>query len=332
MKKTEAIVFTGVNQVEVREVSVPDPAPDEVQVRTLFSTISGGTEGWILQNLFTWKPTDYPCIPGYQRVGIIEAVGADVQGWQVGDRVMATRSNWSGEVNPHAGSHAMLGNTPATELYALTEAVDNIDASGAVVAQVGYNAANRAVIEPGDWAVVYGDGLIGQSAAQAMRARGGRVIQVGHRAERLKIAAAHSADVVINNHDENVLDVVHQHTGGKPVTVVLDSVQSETAQAEYVPLLQKGVGQIVYCGFTSGTTWADMGDLQRRELTTHFISGWTRPRMEATLQHFADGKMSLKALITHLVPYQQGPDMYHSHLNKSASFLGATLDWTGGAA
>ena len=64
-----------------------------------------------------------------------------------------------------------------------------MDAAGAVVAQVGYNAASRVAMQPGDWVVVYGDGIIGQSAAQAARARGARVILVGHRAERVALAA-----------------------------------------------------------------------------------------------------------------------------------------------
>ncbi len=326
MKQTEAIVFTGVGQVEVRRVDVPEPGPNEVQVRTLFSTISGGTEGWILENLFTWKATDYPCVPGYQRMGVIEAVGAEVVGWQIGERVMATVSTYPG-INAQSGSHSALSNTPASEIYRIPDGTDDVDASGAVVAQVGYNAASRAVIEPGDWAVVYGDGLIGQCAAQAIRERGAYVILVGHRSERLRLAALHSADIVIDNHHESVVETVQQHTGGKPVTVVLDTVQNEAAQREYVPLLERTKGQIVYSGFTPGTTWADMALLQQKEFTAHFVSGWTRERMEATLKLFSEQKMNLRPLITHLVPYQQGPEMYQQHLDKSGSALGMTMDW-----
>jgi bacteriochlorophyllide a dehydrogenase len=326
MKHAEAIVFTDIGQVEVRTIDVPDPGPDEVQVRTLFSTISAGTEGWILQNTFTWSPTEYPCVPGYQRMGVIAAVGDNVTELKVGDRVAATISKHAG-ISARSGSHAALGNSPAAEIYPLPAEVDDIDASGAVVAQVGYNAASRAVIQPGDWAIVYGDGLIGQSAAQAIRARGAQVILVGHRDDRLRLAAAHSADVVINNHSEAVVETVHQHTGGQAVTVILDTVQKEAAQREYTPLLERAKGQIVYCGFTSGTVWADMALLQQREFTTHFVSGWTRARMEATLQLFAEQKMRLRPLITHLVPYHQGPEMYLSHLHKSSAFLGMTMDW-----
>ena len=111
-----------------------------------------------------------------------------------------------------------------------------------MVAQVGYNAARRARIEPGDWVAVYGDGLIGQCAAQAARGRGARVILVGHRAERLALAAEHSADAVVNGRDRQVVDEVRRVTGSEHVAAVLDSVQTEQAQRQYTPLLARAEG------------------------------------------------------------------------------------------
>jgi bacteriochlorophyllide a dehydrogenase len=325
--QTEAVLFVDVGQTAVERVEVPEPGPEQVQVRTRFSTISAGTEGWILHNRFTWAPTRFPCVPGYQRVGLIEAVGTAVKGWSVGDRVVATRSDWPAPLSAQSGAHAGLGNTPISELYAVPDAVDDVDAAGTVVAQVGYNAAQRAQIEPGEWAVVYGDGLIGQCAAQAMRARGARVILVGHREERLALAAEYSADVVVNSHSGAVVSEIHRHTGGQEVVVVLDSVQRQDVQQEYLPLLTRSRGQIVYCGFTPGTVWADMAYLQQRELTTHFVSGWTRPRMDATLALMERGLLRLQPLITHLVPYANSGEMYRLIAEKRAPFLGVTLDW-----
>jgi bacteriochlorophyllide a dehydrogenase len=325
--KTTAVVFSGPGQVSLQVIQMPDPRPDEVRIRTTYSTVSVGTEGWAFQNLFTWQPTPYPCVPGYQRAGVIEALGRDVQGWRSGDRVMATNGAWDGPVSSAWGSHVALANTRATELYRIPAGMDDIDASATVVAQVGYNAAYRATLSPGDWVVVYGDGLIGQFAAQAARSRGARVILVGHRAERLALAAQHSADVALDARQGDVVSQVKAHTGGQPVAAVLDSVQKEDAQKQYVPLLQHGQGQIVYCGFTPGVTWADMALLQQRELTAHFISGWNRARMEATLQLMAQGKLCLRPLITHLVSFHEAPAMYRMLLEKSAPFLGITLEW-----
>ena len=327
MAQTEAAVFVDVGEAAFERIEVSDPGPGQVRVRTRFSTISAGTEGWILHDRFTWNPTCYPCVPGYQRAGTVEALGSGVSGWAIGDRVMATRSDWPGTLAARSGAHAAVGNTLASELFALPGGVGDVDASGLVVAQVGYNAAGRARIEPGDPVVVYGDGLIGQCAAQAVRARGARVTLVGHRAERLELAAAHSADAVVNGHDREVVEAVRRAAGSEHVTAVLDSVQTEEAQRQYTPLLARGEGQIVYCGFTPGTAWADMALLQQRELTAHFVSGWTRPRMEATLDLMARRQLSLKPLITHLVPATRAPEMYRMIAVKTAPFLGITLDW-----
>jgi 2-desacetyl-2-hydroxyethyl bacteriochlorophyllide A dehydrogenase len=326
--KTPAIVFTDVSQIDVCEVEMPPPGPGEVQVRTAYSTISCGTEGWALKQLFTWARTPYPCVPGYQRTGTILEVGPDVEGWQVGDRVMATVGRWEGEVVPFWGSHAAVANTVAGELYWIPDGADEIDASGAVVAQVGYNAASRVVMEPGDWGVVYGDGLVGQSAAQAAQARGVNVILVGHRPERLELARQYSAEIAVNSHAENVVEAVREHAGDF-VTFVIDTVQQEATQQEYVPLLEHGKGQIVYSGFTPAETWASMALLQKRELTTHYVSGWTRERMDATLALMAEGQLRLLPLITHQVSaVARGADMYRMILTKGEPFLGITLDWT----
>ena len=327
--KTSAVVFTGPGQVDFVEIEMPPPGRDEVQVRTTYSTVSVGTEGWVFQNRFTWMAggTPYPCVPGYQRAGVVESVGNDVTGWRAGDRVMATSGAWMGPVSPTWGSHVAVANTKAAEIYRIPDGADEIDASGAVVAQVGYNAAYRASLQPGDWVVVYGDGLIGQCVAQAARSRGARVILVGHRPERLRLAAAHSADATLNSHDEDVPTRVMALTSGRPVTAILDSVQKEDAQMQYMPLLEHGRGQVVYCGFTAGTSWADMGELQKRELTAHFISGWDRRRMEATLQLMAEGRMRLRPLITHQVACMRAPEMYRMMLAANEPFLGITLNW-----
>lgn len=322
-----AVVFRGVDDVAVQEIDMPEPGADDVQIKTTTSTISVGTETWALRDLFSWQKTPYPCVPGYQRVGTIVKLGSGVTGWKVGDKVMATTGHWTGKVASSWGSHAALANTHKNELYRIPEGVDDVDAAGTVVAQVGYNAAQRPNMNPGDWIVVYGDGIIGQSAAQAARARGAKVIVVGHRAERLSLAAEFSADAVVNSKSGNVVQEVQKISGQPHVRAVIDTIQSEAAQKEYVNMLEYARGQIVYSGFTPGTVWADMALLQQRELTTHFVAGWTRSRMEATLTLMAQRKLNLKPLVTHRVPFSKAPEMYKMALEKSAPFMGITFDW-----
>lgn len=283
-----------------------------------------------MRDLFTWAPTPFPCVPGYQRSGVVTAVGAEVTGWRVGERVLALTGMWSNPEVAHVfGAHIAVGNVPTEFAYHLPDDVDDVDASSGVVAQVGYNAASRATIVADDWVVVYGDGLIGQCAAQAARGRGARVILVGHRPERLQLAQQYCAHAVINSAVDHPVSSVRSIVGAETVPIVLDSVQTPASQKQYIDLLQPGIGQIVYNGFTPGEQWADMGLLQQRELTTHFVSGWTRDRMEATLALMAAGQMRVAPLITHMASHARGPEMFRMILEKNEPFLGITLDWRG---
>jgi 2-desacetyl-2-hydroxyethyl bacteriochlorophyllide A dehydrogenase len=324
--RTQAVIHPRKSATQFAEIELPPPGSDEVQVRTTMSAISVGTEGWVMADVFSWIPTKFPCVPGYQRVGIVTGLGDGVRDIKLGSRVVATQSNWPDPWTGQWGSHAAVGNTPASEIYAVPEGVADEDAAACVIAQVGWNAASRIVMDKGDWVLVYGDGLIGQFAAQAARERGARVAMVGHRAERLGIAEKYSADVVVNNNSEDVASVMARHAPAG-ICAVIDTTQNLDAQLEFSPLLQHGSGQVVYSGFTTGTHWGDMARLQQDEFTVHFVSGWTRERMLATLACFAAGTMSFSNLITHRRKAEKAPELYDMTIDKSEPFLGLLIDW-----
>ncbi len=324
--KTVAVVFSAVDQVEIQTLDMPPPGPGEVQIETDFSSISSGTEGWALHNRFTWAMTPFPAVPGYQRVGTISAVGADTGDWKEGDAVMATMGSWSAAPVPFWGSHIKTANSKVEHLFRMPEGVDPVDAAATVVIQVGYNAAYRPYLEPGDWVVVYGDGPIGQFGAQAARARGARTILVGHRQQRLDAAAAYSADHALLESAETI-EQIRRITGLQHVPIIIDTVQRPDVQSAYMPLLQREVGQIVYSGFSPEEHWASMAELHKQELTTHYISGITRPRMEATLALIGAGKLSMASLVSHQVSYEQAPKMYQMIDTRSEPFLGIVFEW-----
>jgi 2-desacetyl-2-hydroxyethyl bacteriochlorophyllide A dehydrogenase len=325
---TSALIFQNKDEVNLGKIEMNDPEPDEVQVKTIASLISTGTERWILSDQFSPYGTPYPCVPGYQRVGMITKLGSNVQGFSVGERVIVTSGQWGGLVASFWGGHIAEGNSNKQEIYKLPQLVKDADAAGVVVAQVGYNAASRVQLTGDDWVVVYGDGIIGQCASQAIRARGAKTIMIGHRKERLLLAAQHSADYTINSHAGNVLEQVLKITGGLQVTAVLDTVQNEKVQQEYVPMLKNGIGQIVYCGHTIRKVWADMALLQVHALTCHYVSDWNRARIEATIQLMAEGKMSLEPLVTHHGTAAEAPQLYQMLLDNKEPFLGILIDWS----
>jgi len=327
--KTPAIVFTDAGKVDLLEIEMPEPRAYEVQIRTEVSFISVGTERWVFKNEFSWQPTRFPSVPGYQRVGIVTKLGSGVTELKVGDRVMATVGAWDGATAPFWGSHVGVANSSVDQVFKLPDQISSVNASGAVVAQVGYNAASRLSFESGDWVLIFGDGLIGQCAAQAARAMGGRTILVGRRDARLQLAAAHSAEFVINSRITQVEEQVRTITGNSTVGAVVDTIQGEEVQRVYMPLLRREPpAQIVYAGFSQVSAWADMAALQKQECTCHFVSGWKRSRMESTLRLLADGSMSLEPFVTHRGSYKMGPQFYEMLLANKEPYLGIVIDWS----
>jgi bacteriochlorophyllide a dehydrogenase len=288
--------------------------------------ISPGTELWQSSGRFTWSPTRYPAVPGYQRVGIVEAVGEGVSGYEVGQRVFATVARHAQPLAAQFGAHAALAPTPAEEVLPLPAGLSDLDASGLVVAQVGLNAAMRSGACPGELVLVVGDGLIGQCAAQAARALGANVIMAGHRPGRLALAEAGGA-VGVNARPGTLADTVREAARGVEVDIILDTAQSLASQADYAPLLRRGRTRIVYCGFTPSGSWADMGELQKLELTTHFVSGWTRERLAAAADLLAIGRMSLARLVQHQVSPREAATMYQLLRAPGEASVGVVFDW-----
>jgi 2-desacetyl-2-hydroxyethyl bacteriochlorophyllide A dehydrogenase len=325
--KTAAIVFEAPGVVGLRDIEMPAPTAGEVQVRTEYSTVSVGTERWLLRDLF-FEHMAFPLVPGYQRVGRIVAVGDGVDTLRCGERVMATRGQWTGPTRPYGGAHAALVNSAVERVFCVPTEADAIDASGAVIAHVGLKAARRAAIEPGEPVVVFGDGLIGQCTAQAARLRGADVMLVGHHRERLALAARVGLSKTVNRRTDDVREAVRAYAGRAPIAAVFDAVQDREVQMEYLPLLEPGRGQIVYCGYAAGNDWANLGEIQRRQLTTHSVWGIEREPLEAALWLLAAGGLRLRPLITHLVDWRRGPEMYRLVEERTEPFLGITFDWS----
>ena len=91
--KCKQIVFTEKNKAELLTVDANEPAPNEVMVQTMVSTISCGTERANLTgdpnvNAFGGAGVVFPRTSGFNSAGIVVKKGADVKSVEVGDRVV----------------------------------------------------------------------------------------------------------------------------------------------------------------------------------------------------------------------------------------------------
>jgi 2-desacetyl-2-hydroxyethyl bacteriochlorophyllide A dehydrogenase len=286
--ETGAVVVRTPSDVSFATIPINTPGPDDVLIATHYSGVSTGTDTWVMRGVFEWDRLTFPLVPGYQRSGIVED---DAPGWERGRRVAATRSVGLAGAAAHWGAHLAVAPSPQDEVFD-AEGVDPVAASLFVSAQVGVNAASRISAAPGARVMVIGDGIIGSSGALAAVARGFEVVVIGRRPWRLDALTELGIPVLDSRTDADRIPDFG-------AVAAIDTVQSEESFGYYIDVLPRGTGQVVFSGHTpdTGVAWADMTTLQQHELTAHFVSGWTRDRLTATLQLMRDGALPVERLV-----------------------------------
>ncbi|MEJ7653999.1 MAG: alcohol dehydrogenase catalytic domain-containing protein [Chloroflexia bacterium] len=156
------IVLPGPFAVEVESFELADPGPGELLIETEASAVSPGTElaiytgvhQWLQDPARTWPK--FPFVPGYSAVGSVLEVGADVEGFAPGDRVV-----WPGR---HA-DHALVAAPPGGQgVWKIGEGVSTQAAACVVLARFPLTALVRTGDILGSSVAVLGLGMIGQLA------------------------------------------------------------------------------------------------------------------------------------------------------------------------
>lgn len=330
--QANAVIATAPREVTFRSVEVPEPGPQEVVVRVLHSWISNGTEGSFVRGeriagdtpRQESDPLPFPHVPGYQKVGIVAALGAEVRDLSVGDLVFATVSRVAGMFYDHGG-HVSPAVTARSQLWKLPSGLDPVAASGLVLTQVGYNAGTRPALQPGDAAVVLGDGMVGHWTAQTLQQRGARVLLAGRHDNRLGLFACREGDRTVNSRTET-LGAAVAAWAPEGLQVLVDTVGSVETTEALLPQMRH-FGQLVSVGFYGTEGLFDAQKLRARELAFYAPSGWQKRRMDETLDWLAQGKLTTTHLITHRFPVAQAAEAFAKILDKHDGVLGVVLDW-----
>ena len=209
VEQMRASVLRGVRDVAVEERPVPTPGPTEVQVRVGSVGVCGSDVHYYERGRIGQFVVEAPLVLGHEAGGTVSAVGDDVVGLRVGDRVAiepgvpcracgqcrAGRYNLCPDVRflatpPIDGAFCEYVTMPADFVYAVPDTVSD-DAAGLLEPlSVGIWASRRAGVSPGDRVLVTGAGPIGLIAAQTARAYGATAVAVTDvNAHRLEVGA-----------------------------------------------------------------------------------------------------------------------------------------------
>ena len=330
--KAWAVVFTDKLKVLYTEVTAPDPESHDVVVDTHYSWISNGTEGSFLRGerssgerpYLPGEPWPFPIAPGYQSVGIVERVGSGVTDVRPGDWVFCTLGRIEGMFEPWGG-HISPKVVDRSQVWRIPRGVSPVALSGLVLTQVGFNCATRPPMAAGDRALVIGDGLVGQWAAQTLHWRGATVILAGKHDDRLGFFAGRKRRRCVNVLREDLARIV-QDVAPSGVNVLVDTVGSVPLILACLPMIAHD-GHIVSAGFHGKDSLLDIQQLRNGEWTLHSPSGWQRKRMDKTLELIAAGRLETERLITHRFPVKRAAEAWDLIVNRTEPVLGVLLTW-----
>lgn len=257
------------------ELDRPAPAAGQVRVRVSAAGI-GLPDVLMCRGTYPLTPP-LPFTPGQEVAGVVTAVGPDVEGVDVGTRVLAVTAFPSGH-----GGFAEEALAYGRSTFPVPAGLTDEQAAGFWIpfhtAWIGL--VERGCLAAGERLVVLGaGGGSGLAAVQLGRALGARVSAVvgdGRRAARCLEAGAH--DVV----DHRAGDLAELLRAGGPVDVVYDPVGGAPAEAAS-RALGRG-GRLLAVGFASGS-WPTIEPHQlvraNASLVGVFAGGHDRPELEA---------------------------------------------------
>lgn len=325
----KALTLTAYNQFEYGDAPEPKIGPAEVLIRVAACGICGsdihGMDGSTGRRI-------PPVIMGHEASGTLVQIGADVRGWQVGDRVTFDSTIYCGqcafcrrgEINlcdnrrvlgvscaeyRQHGAFAEYVAVPQHILYRLPDDLSFVRATLAEPTSVAVHAVERTPLALDCTAVVVGAGMIGLLVIQALKARGvGRVIAVDLDASRLEKALALGADVALKTDAVDAVAEIQKLTAVRGGTGGADAAFEVVGITPTIRLatqcVRKG-GSLTLVGNLSPTTELMLQSVVTREVTV-YGSCASRGEYPACLNLIARGQINVDALISATAPLSDG--------------------------
>ena len=321
----KALLLSKYRQLDLAEVPTPSPVADEVLIRVGACGICGsdvhGYDGSSGRRI-------PPIVMGHEASGTVEALGAGVANFRIGDRVTFDSTVYCGacafcrrgEVNlcdnrqvlgvscgdyRRAGAFAEYVVVPARIVYRLPESISFAEAAMLEAVAVAMHGVSLAHVGPETTALVVGAGTIGLLTMQALRAAGcARVFISDIDTTRLKLAEQLGAPAILSATSDPVAQVL-QLTKGMGVDVALECVGRNETVAASIASVRKG-GTVVLVGNISPEVTLPLQKVVTRQIRLQGSCASAGEYPQA-IELMARGAIQVKPLITAIAPLQEGP-------------------------
>jgi len=356
----------------LQEVPVPNPGSGMALVRNAASLVSAGTERMLidfagkslvgkarsrpdlvrqtlekvrregvlttLQAIQTRLGQPMPL--GYASAGTVVAVGEDLTGFQVGDRVACAGGGYA--------VHAEYVVVPKNLMTRLPDAVDFESAACATLGAIALHAVRLASLQVGERVAILGLGLLGQLGLQIVRSAGCVVFGVDLDPRRVALACGFGAYAVPRAEAEEAAQAASQGIGFDVVLICADTTSNDPI--ELAGRIARDRGRVVVVGavgmdiprkiyydkelglLISRSYGPGRYDAEYEEGGQDYPIGyvrWTEGRnLGAVVEMMAAGRLVVQPLITHRFPIESGLEAYDLIMGKTdQQFLGVLLTY-----
>jgi len=322
----KAAVYKGKSQALVLEDRpLPEPSARQIRIRVKACGICGSD---LHASEADWTPTDI--IMGHEFAGVVDAVGAEVDAWQVGDRVVPLSQISCGtcpwclagdnsdcpelqttDYNPtYGGAYAEYTIVGAGDALPLPEGLSYEEAAAVEPLAVGLDAARRANFHDGDSLLIIGAGPIGLTIAQWARYFGVRDIVVSElNPVRRKLAMEMGCTAAIDaSKEQDVVGAFEQLTGRRP-TVIVEAVGIPGMIQKCIDMAEKG-SRIVIVGVCMSSDIFEPSACIMKFLQLIFAYGYTTADYAYILELLEAKRITAIPLISHRITLDELPRVF----------------------
>lgn len=298
------------DQINLEQISIPEPAPDQVRLSVRACALNWLDVGIRRGPKFGEIPL--PLIGGADVAGVVEQIGSDVSGWQIGDEVLVYPLVTCGICEfcrrgepTTCPEHQIIGEhidgglaeyvvVPARNL--IHKPVNISFAQAAAIPVVFMTAWHMLIsvgqLRAGESVLILGaGGGVASTGIQIAKYAGAKVFTTTSTTEKAQRAQQLGADEIFNYREEDWVDMVLATTDGRGVDLVQDNVGAAT-WADGLRALARN-GRLVSCGSHSGTqTTFDLSQIYHRQLQIRGSNGGTYQDLVAALKLVEEGAIA----------------------------------------
>ena len=322
---TPCLMATALNTVEIRQRKLEELAPGQVRVKTECSMVSTGTELHTIQGTHT-QERPFPRMTGYIAVGKVVGRGEGAAKFELGRRVL------------FGLAHYGMIDCPESKCRPVPDGLASADAVCTPLLCISLRGVRAARVRLGDSVAVFGQGVIGAFAAHLAKRSGAYpVIAVDPVSARRQVALKMGADIVLNPAAEDVAERIKQITEGVGVSASIEATATTKVVAA-LPAITRDEGRIVVLGGVHGKAEMDLYTHFQKSNQTMIGCGSAYHRdypydgdsanAGVVMKMMQAGLITPAPVITHRVPYTDGPKIYKMLAEEKDKAIGVQFDWT----